>query len=441
MLYNLRMVTKKGMHKNKKGIIRIGIGVLTVCTAGAGFYVFDHIQDQRAKINTEVTIETGSQITLDDFLSGDINQAGFFTDITGIDTTVPGSYGLVIKFEDFGREFHQDVVLNIEDTTAPTGTAVPQTVYTNELPEASSVVDDIFDLSPVTVTYRGEPDVSQGGEYVFEVLLTDLAGNETVVEVPFTVIDDHLAPLIYGAHDIEAFIGDNIAYLDGITVTDDYDEAPVLTVDNSAVDPVTPGIYPITYTACDENGNSTSVTVELNLRTRPERYYEPEVLYELCRQLNEQYGIYTEDMTDIEKAFRIFNWASHNVYYSGVADKTDWTCAAYDGLTTLRGDCYNYYAVCRAFLDMEGIPNLLVARYPVTWSAHYWNLVYLNGAWYHCDALAFSSPYGYYFMCSDADVNPYDHLYDPEVYGPEINIAQEPVAQYVHYDTLEVDEF
>ena len=26
---------------------------------------------------------------------------------------------------------------------------------------------------------------------------------------------------------------------------------------------------------------------------------------------------YTEDMTDIEKAFRIFNWASHNVYYAG----------------------------------------------------------------------------------------------------------------------------
>ena len=441
MMYNLRMVVKDDMHKNKKGIIRIGIGVLAVCLAGGGLYVVNHIEKERAKINTEVTIETGSQIILDDFLSADVDQAAFFTDITGIDTTVPGSYGLVIKFEDFGREFHQDVVLNVVDTTAPAGQAVPQTVYTGDLPEASSVVEDIYDLSQVTVAYREEPDVSRGGEYVFEVLLTDTSGNETVVDVPFTVIDDHLAPLIYGAHDIEAFIGDSIAYLDGITVTDDYDDEPQLTVDNSQIDMTVPGTYPVTYIACDENGNSTSVTVELNLRIRPERYYEPEVLYELCRQLNEQYGIYTEDMTDIEKAFRIFNWASHNVYYSGEADKTDWTCAAYDGLTTLHGDCYNYYAVCRAFLDMEGIPNMLVARYPVTWSAHYWNLVYLDGAWYHCDALAFSSPYGYYFMCSDADVNPYDHHYDQEVYGPDINIAQEPVAQYVHYDTLEVDEF
>jgi hypothetical protein len=429
------------INKNKKGILRIGIGVLAVCLACGGFYVFSHIQEQRDKIVTEVTIETGTGISIDDFLSGEVKNAGFFTDVTGIDTAVPGSYGLIIKFEDFGREFHQDVVLNVVDTTAPSGTAVPQTVYTGDLPDAADVVTDIYDLSQVTVSYIGTPDVSQGGEYTFEVLLTDASGNESTVEVPFIVIDDHLAPLVYGAHDIEAFIGDSIAYLDGITVTDDYDDEPVLEVDNSAVDLTTPGIYQVTYTATDENGNSTSVTIELNLRVRPERYYDPEELYDLCRQLNEQYVIYTEDMTDVEKAFRIFCWASHNVYYAGTSDRTDWTCAAYDGLTTLRGDCYTYYAVCRAFLDMEGIPNLLVERYPVTWSPHYWNLVYLEGAWYHCDALAFSSPYGYYFMCSDADVNPYDHLYDPEVYGPEINIAQEPVGQYVHYDTLEVDEF
>ena len=422
----------------KKSIIA---GVCIIAVAVPCACIYGSINSRRESIVREVTIEAGTAIELDAFLTEPLTDCGFYTDITGIDTSVPGSYGIVIKFSDFGKEFHQDTVLNIVDTTAPTAEAVPQTVYCDELPEASSVVTNVYDLAPVAVSYKTEPDVSQGGEYVFDVLLTDASGNETVVEVPFTVIDDHLAPLIYGAHDMEAFIGDSIAYLDGITVTDDYDDEPQLAVDNSAVDPVMPGIYPITYTACDENGNSTSVTVELNLRIRPERYYEPEVLYELCRQLNEQYGIYTEDMTDIEKAFRIFNWASHNVYYSGVADKTDWTCAAYDGLTTLRGDCYNYYAVCRAFLDMEGIPNLLVSRYPVTWSPHYWNLVYLDGAWYHCDALAFSSPHGYYFMCSDADVNPYDHLYDESVYGPEINIAQEPVAQYVHYDTLEVDEF
>ena len=426
---------------NKKIIIPIAICCLSIAFTGG--YVYNRINRGRSVIVPEVTIETGSEIKLEDFLTEPMPECGFYTDITSIDTTVPGSYSLVLKFDDLGREFHQNVVLNIVDTTAPTGTAIPQTIYCGQLPEASSVVTDVYDLAPVTVTYASEPDVSLGGDYVFDVLLTDAYGNEGVVEVPFTVIDDHTAPLIYGAHDIEAFIGHSISYLEGITVTDNYDAEPELTVDTSLIDISNPGEYPVTYTACDENGNSDSVTVTLTLRVEPERYYEVEVLYDLCRELNEQYQIYTEDMTDIEKAFRIFHWAHNNVYYAGVADKTDWTCAAYDGLTTLRGDCYTYYAVCRAFLDMEGIPNILMARYPVTWSAHYWNLVYLDGAWYHCDALAFSAAEGYYFMCAEQDLNPYDHRYDPEAIDPDIYnaIAQEPVAQYVHYSTLEVDEF
>ena len=427
--------------KNKKGVIRIGLGCIALAAVGAGIYVFHDIEQTRELILPEVTIETGTPVVLDSFLADPVEGAAFYTDISSIDTSVPGSYGIVISFTDFGREFHKDAVLNVVDTTAPVGEAIPQVIYCGELPDASAVVTNVYDLAPVTVAYESVPDTTAPGEFTFRVDLTDPSGNVGVVDVPFTIIDDHLAPLIYGAHDLEAFIGDSIAYMDGITVTDNYDSEPELTVDNSAVDPTVAAVYPITYIACDEVGNTSSVTVELNLREKPERYYEPEVLYELCRELNEQYGIYTEDMSDIEKAFRIFAWSTSHVMYAGIADKTDWTCAAYDGLTTLRGDCYTYYAVNRAFLDMEGIPNMLVARYPVTWSPHYWNLVYLDGAWYHCDSLAFSSPYGYYFMCSDADVNPFDHLYDETLYGPEINIAQEPVAQYVHYDTLEVDEF
>ncbi len=417
-------------------------GVCVVAVAASCACAYGHVNMRRECILNEVTIETGSAIDLNAFLTEPLEDCGFYTDVSAIDTSVPGSYGVVIKFSDFGKEFHQEAVLNVVDTTAPVGVAVPQMIYCGQLPDASCVVTDISDLAPVTVSYASEPDVSNGGEFLFDVVLTDAYGNEGVVQVPFTVIDDHTAPLIYGAHDIEAFIGHSISYLDGITVTDNYDEEPELNVDTSQIDVSTPGEYPVTYTVSDENGNEDSVTITLTLRVEPERYYEVDVLYDLCRELNEQYQIYTEDMTDIEKAFRIFHWAHNNVYYAGVADKTDWTCAAYDGLTTLRGDCYTYYAVCRAFLDMEGIPNILMTRYPVTWSPHYWNLVYLDGAWYHCDALAFSAVDGYYFMCSEQDINPYDHRYDPEAIDPDIlaGIAQEPVQQYVHYSTLEVDE-
>ena len=68
--------------------------------------------------------------------------------------------------------------------------------------------------------------------------LTDTYGNTSLVEVPFTVKDDHLAPVIYGAHDITVMIGDTVSYRDGITVKDNFDPNPVLSIDNSAVDQI-----------------------------------------------------------------------------------------------------------------------------------------------------------------------------------------------------------
>ncbi len=420
----------------KRLAIYITAGIVGL-VSGAALFTGCYVYEQRSKIYQVVTIETGSPIVFEDFFVDYVPESKFYTDISGIDTSIPGSYKLIIEF----GKVHQDVVLNVVDTTAPTGTAVPQTIYCDQLPAASEVVTDVYDLAPVTIEYETEPDTSVGGEYVFQVSLSDPSGNKTIVDVPFTVIDDHTAPLIYGAHDIEGFVGDSISYLDGITVTDNYDENPELIVDNSQVNNRISSSFPVTYIATDENGNSTSVTVTLHLRVKPERYYELDVVYELAQDAIDQYQIYTDDMTDVEKAFRIFNWCHNYIHYIGTSDKTDWTVGAYDGFTTNQGDCFTYYCVCRALLDVAGIPNMLVERYPITWSPHYWNLVYLEGQWYHCDACYAYYHEGYYFMYAYNDLNHSDHGYDENAYGPEINIAQDSVQQYVNYYTLEVEGF
>ena len=425
---------------NKYKIIRIIIACVIGAlgfVAGAGIFLLTYMHIEKSRIVKTVTIETGTPIEFCDFLYEPVPDSGFVTDVTAIDTTVPGSYKLRIKF----WKFRQDVILNVVDTTAPTGEAVPQTIYCNRLPSADEVVTNVYDLAPVTIAYKTEPAVSAGGEYVFQVSLTDESGNETIIDVPFTVIDDHLAPLIYGAHDIEGFVGDPISYLDGITVTDNYDPNPVLTVDNSQVNNRISSSFPVTYIATDENGNSTSVTVTLHLRVKPERYYDLDVVYGLAQDAIDQYQIYTDDMTDVEKAFRIFNWCHNYIHYIGTSDKTDWTVGAYDGFTTNQGDCYTYYCICRALLDVAGIPNMLVERYPITWSPHYWNLVYLEGQWWHCDACYAYYHEGYYFMYAYNDLNHSDHGYDVDAYGPEINIAQDSVQDRVNYYTLEVEGF
>ena len=394
---------KRGKMRTITKVLIFADIVMALVLAGDLFYHYD--RKMAARIVRNVTIETGSAISLDDFFNEPIDGSYFVTDVSLIDTSHPGTYGITLHA---GR-FDTESVLNVVDTTAPTGTAVPQTIYAGRLPDVYECVTDIYDLSVVSVSYYEEnPDVSVGGDHLVPVQLMDNSGNVGVIHVPFTIIDDHTAPVIEGAEDKEYFIGDSIMYREGVTVTDDYDPDPVLTIDTSAVDPDTDGVYPVIYTAEDEVGNISTVTVEITMRTMPEGYVDPEIVYGLAQEVLDE--ITEPDMTDVEKAFRIFNWARWNIHYVGYSTKTDWTAGAYEGFTTLQGDCFTYYACCKALLDVAGIENCCVERYPATNSMHFWNLVNLDG-WYHCDASPSFEHSGFWFMRTDDELD-YSHQFD-----------------------------
>ena len=424
--------------RSRRAIQTVIVLVLIAGCAYMGFRLYK--RHLASKILAEVTIETGTPLDVTLFTQNNIPNGSFVTDVTSINTTVPGCYGLKVRAGD-RVVVTRDVVLNVVDTTAPVAQAVPQTVYTDGLPAPEDCVTGISDLSQVTVTYADAmPDILESGSYNVPVKLTDLSGNETVIDVPFTVIDDHTAPLIYGPHDFEAFIGDAIVYMDGITAEDDYDDNPVLEVDTSAVNVSEEGYYPVTYTAYDEQGNTSSTTVTLHLRIKPERYYEPEEIYELARQVIEDNDICDDSMSDIEKAFHIVQWVSTHLHYMMDSDKCDWTAGAYDALTTMYGDCYNYMAMCRAMFGAVGIESITVERYPINVSSHYWNLINIDGLWYHCDACVFLSmtDISYIFMYTDAELDPYNNSYDPETLPEGVVVATESVQPMLDYSTLSV---
>lgn len=434
-----RSSNKKLSKSAKTRIIVYTIAGIVVCGLIAALLCVNYLGKQRDKIIREVTIELQDQIRLEDFFTEMLPEARFYTDISQINTSIPATYQLTVEATELHFfDIRQQVVLNVVDIVPPAGEAVPQDIYTYNLPDVNDVVTNVYDLTPVTIAYVGEPDVTRSGSYEIPVSLTDTSGNETIINVPFEITDDHIAPLIRGAHDFEAFIGDPIQYLNGITVTDNIDPNPELYVDTSRVNTHISSTFPVTYVATDENGNTSSVTVNMRLRVKPERYYEPEEVYDLCRQAIEIYHIFDEDMTDVEKAFRIVDWCYNHLSFIGTSDKSHWTTAVYDGLTTLQGDCFTYWAIVKAMLDVCGIPNYQVTRNPITWSPHYWNLVYLEGQWYHCDSCYAYYHEGYFFMYSDSDLPPGSHTYDPADLPAGIVPATESVQYRVNYTTLEV---
>lgn len=379
-----------------------------------------------------LAVEAGTSPSPSMFLAEDADFDGmiaFKTDMSAINIYIPGEYPLVITV---GNQEYETLMV-IQDRTAPTATAVDYVTEVGVLPEASALVTRIEDVSDVTVAYAKEPDVSRGGTATAEVKLTDAYGNSAVVIVELLVTADEEPPVIEGAKDLEYFVGESISYKAGITVTDNESSAPKLTVDNSQVDTSTPGTYPVIYTATDDAGNQSSVTVNLTLKEKPKDYVDEETVYDLARKvLNE---ITTEDMTDMQVAFAIYNWTKTNIAYTGSSDKTSWTKGAYQAFTKKSGDCFNYFAAAKALYNVAGIENVDVIKSDTSHSSHFWSLINLGDGWYHVDCTPRRNV-GYFFMNTDEELEAYSkknknsHIFDTEAY-PER--ATESVQDLVDY--------
>lgn len=426
-----RAAKRRAAAKRRRALLRLTCaGLILILAVLLSFLL---LFDPVSPVVSYLTVEAGSTLTPEMFLREEAKTDGkdiaFATDISAVNTSVPGEYALALTVD--GKQYKS--LLTIADRTPPTAKVVDAYTEVGVLPEAAGLVTDIQDVSEVTVSWQVQPDVSKGGTATGRIKLTDAYGNFSTLEVTLTVDQDTVPPVIDGAQDWEVFVGDPIAYKAGITVTDDKSQNPKLAVDNSQVDTEKAGTYPVTYTATDDAGNSTSVTVNLTLVDKPEGYVEPEVVYDLAQKVLDE--ITTEDMTQMEVAFAIYRWTTTHIGYVGTSDKSSWTGAAYVAFTERSGDCYNYFAAAKAMYEVAGIENVDVVKSDTSHSSHYWSLINLGDGWYHVDCTPRRNV-GYFFMNTDAELEAYSvqnrnsHIFDSSLYPPR---ATESLQERVDY--------
>ncbi len=126
--------------------------------------------------------------------------------------------------------------------------------------------------------------------------------------------------------------------------------------------------------------------------------------------------IINDDMSDWEKATAIYRWIKGNVSYSGSSPIGDWVSAAYDGLRRRRGDCYTYYGTSAELLNLAGFQTIEVIR--STDNDHYWNLVNIDGDWYHFDPCPRVTG-GDFCLLTDSEIaSSSAHIFDHSLYPP-----------------------
>ena len=398
-------MSKKGLETALKALYLAGIAAITV--------VFS-IRDSKANLNRETVVEAGNPVKIESFFDKVPDDAEFITDLSSIDINVPSVYKIKVHHD---IVFDDTVTLRIEDTTAPVANGLFKTINSyEELPEAKEMVENAYDISGISsIEYEKRPDISKGGIVYVPIRLTDNYGNSSVTQAAFIVSKDTTAPVIYGIRDLSVKQGEKPELATGVYASDDVSKNISVRIDASKLDITVPGIYEISYIAKDDAGNTATavskVTVTkkqtINTKKRPAKKksaVKKKPAYGKVDQLASKLAKKLRRGSDVETARAIFKWVHKNIHYVHNGSKLTGKRAAYYGLTSHSGNCRVFAWTAKILLDKAGIRNMIVSRYPVT-TRHYWNLVYMNGGWYHCDATPFRGHTGLYFKLTDAQLD------------------------------------
>lgn len=311
-----------------------------------------------------------------------------------------------------------DSILNIVDTVPPVVEVRNVTGFINTPVSAEDFLVSVQDITAVTAAFAEEPDITAAGSREVGLVFKDESGNETRASAILTLEEDTEPPVITGARDITYVMGTSISYKKNVTVSDNSGAELPLNVDNSQVNLEAEGVYPVTYSAVDNAGNTASATINVTVIA-------------MTYDVNEVYGyadavlasIFREGMTQYEQLRAIYDYVKGNIGYISHSDKGDWVKAAYEGFVKKQGDCYVYACTTKVLLDRAGITNMDIEKIPAK-TMHYWNLVDIGEGWHHLDTTP-RKDHPVIFYWTEAEMMEYSgkhnnsHNYDHELY-PEV---------------------
>lgn len=219
---------------------------------------------------------------------------------------------------------------------------------------------------------------------------------------------DTKAPVIALANGLDAiyaYVGENVSYKTAVKVTDN-SGTYTLDIDRDDVNLDKEGKYTVIYTAKDGAGNSA--TLEVTIVVSQKKYTYDELMSAIARKAA-TLGI-TSDMSKREQVEAVYDYVNSKVEYGAESnipniDRDDWeidwvmeaamTMESKPKVDTydMRGDCYSYYSLSKAFFEYLDIEHVGIQRdnsdIPSKEGTHFWLMVNIGdktAQWYYFDA-------------------------------------------------------
>lgn len=325
--------------------------------------------------------------------------------------TEVGSYPVTVTIDGKPLAF----TLIVQDTTPPEVTLnTDLNFYINQKIGLSDFIASAEDVSAIEYHFSDSPTTSEEGEFCVQVIATDAAGNSQTYDAWYTVSGDGQPPVISGAKTMHTICAIPIDYMRGVEANDAKDGKVAVTAAEPADFSIrTPGEYTITYTAKDAAGNVAEEQVKLIVHESLDSLDElsKEDIYRIGDYIVNSLRDGTENKDKRAFLRKIYLYVQNHMFYEDNKVILDWEEAAVVAISRGYGDCRNYYSFARLLLTCAGFENMMVEHEKQNeWSnAHYWNLVKVDGAWYHFDTTP-RVKRSDFFLLTDAELDAYSRM-------------------------------
>lgn len=362
-------------------------------------------------------MEAGTVATVEELLGSGFAGATVSPPLS--DFTTIGRYPVTVTLN--GKQIPFE--LCVQDTTPPSA-EIKQNLnfYLNQKISAEDFVASWNDISTVDFYFSEEPQSLTSGTKHTQIIIVDAAGNSQTYDVQYSVSGDGEVPEIRGIGPMRTFVNVPIDYMRGVTAFDSVDGVLEVEVSEPAGFSIAKaGTYQITYSATDSAGNVGKQTAVLEVLSSFDSasMIQSEDVMRMGDYIIHQIEKTTSNVDQKAFARAIFDYVKTHLNYVNGNNEDDWQVAAVDALTLGYGDSACFYGLSRLLLTCAGYDNMMVERQnpnlleaeddeednkPVWYAQHFWNLVRVNGAWYHFDACPYCGGNDF-FLWTDAQMD------------------------------------
>ncbi len=177
-------------------------------------------------------------------------------DTSKIDFSQPGTYPLTYRY----NNIETTITIKLQDTLDIDLEVQELTIDLNMAIDASDLIKNYYNKQRTKVRFKEDYQFDQVGDYPVELEICRENKCTTKQSVVHVLPEDNEAPIINGIRNLSVLKDSDIDLLSSVSVSDNQDDNPVLTIDSSNLDVSKIGDYQVTYYAKDRSNNITKET-------------------------------------------------------------------------------------------------------------------------------------------------------------------------------------